>query len=1133
MNNKFKRIICFFIICLMLIMQSSVVLSVTIEKINSLIEQPMVKASGSLVSNVTYIPVDLYDYNPREFNDYIRNSTTQYGTDKPVEYYQVVNGDYSRTLFTFAQKYEWRAGEHNGSNGGAGAVQGMVSNTLSNGNIVLTYNNGSAHFFDTSAESKNIVGIGKPFKEILRNYGLPFIVNSKGYYSFDSAAYHIRRDNSNNRFLLYNAPAGGLSDCAGRVANPYVLEDGFWPFNSSNYGIDTTENVINNEYFGMTLQVDFAVNKNSSGRIVHSKTGEDVIFEFSGDDDVWVFIDNKLVLDIGGLHKKLSGNINLSNSTTYVESVMKNGVVTDGKTTSFSELSEGMHTMKIFYMERAGGASNLKLNFNLDVEPETTDISGKKIWNDSNNAYSTRPSSITVNLLQNGTKIATKTVNASTNWQYTFEDVRVYDADRNRYTYTVNEEAVKGYNKSISGTTITNTLKSVSYSVEYYYDGVKDSSKTVTSSAKFGSVINTYTDKNIDGYKFSKTQNLPLTITENASNNVIKVYYVKDEFPYTVEYYYDGVKDNSKTVTSSAEFGSVINTYTDKNIDGYKFSKTENLPLTITSTPGNNIIKVYYVKNNFAYTVEYYYDEIIDNTKTVTSSAQFGSLISTYTDKNIDGYKLDKTVNLPLTMTSNVANNVIKIYYVKDNFNYTVEYYYDGVKDDTKTESSKAEFGSVINTYTDKNIDGYKLGNVENKPLTITSTPGNNIMKVYYVKDNFDYTVEYYYDGVKDDAKTDKFSAEFKSIIEEVEDKSGEAYKLDKTENKPLTITSNVDNNIIKIYYKKIPAKVTVKYLEKETGKELLEQEIINGYVTDEYNTKRKDIYGYETIGEEPENAQGKMKEDAIEVIYYYQLKDGEVIVKYLEEETNKELLDTQTIKGKVFEKVETELKTIDGYELVKEPENKMVEIKEETQEVVYYYKALPFDMKVEKYIEKVIQNGNEIIGNKDNGNVVKVDIDSKNIENEEIKVVYKIKIKNIGKVAGKIGKVEDYIPEGLEFIAEDNAEYWVLEENKVTSKILENDVLQPEEEIELMLVLRWKKSGENTGSIVNIAKISELTNDFGFEDIDNTNNTSQTELLITVKTGIEKIAYGFIIGMLVITLGTVIVIKRKSQRVI
>jgi len=77
------------------------------------------------------------------------------------------------------------------------------------------------------------------------------------------------------------------------------------------------------------------------------------------------------------------------------------------------------------------------------------------------------------------------------------------------------------------------------------------------------------------------------------------------------------------------------------------------------------------------------------------------------------------------------------------------------------------------------------------------------------------------------------------------------------------------------------------------------------------------------------------------------------------------------------------------------------------------------------------------------------------------------------------------------------------------------------------------ENSQPDFSTIVNIAKISELTNDFGFEDIDNTNNTSQTELLITVKTGIEKIAYGFIIGMLVITLGTVIVIKRKSQRVI
>ena len=54
---------------------------------------------------------------------------------------------------------------------------------------------------------------------------------------------------------------------------------------------------------------------------------------------------------------------------------------------------------------------------------------------------------------------------------------------------------------------------------------------------------------------------------------------------------------------------------------------------------------------------------------------------------------------------------------MKDTFGYTVEYYYDGVKDDSKTETLSATFGEVINTYADKVIDGYKFDHDSGKPL--------------------------------------------------------------------------------------------------------------------------------------------------------------------------------------------------------------------------------------------------------------------------------------------------------------------------------------------------------------------------------------------------------------------------------
>ncbi|MGG5762020.1 Cna B-type domain-containing protein, partial [Bacillus proteolyticus] len=95
---------------------------------------------------------------------------------------------------------------------------------------------------------------------------------------------------------------------------------------------------------------------------------------------------------------------------------------------------------------------------------ETTELSGKKVWEDYNNKFNTRPESITVQLLQNGTEFQTKEVKVDTadkegNWTFSFKDLPKYDEQGNEYTYTVSEVKVNGYEIKVEGTTITNTYK--------------------------------------------------------------------------------------------------------------------------------------------------------------------------------------------------------------------------------------------------------------------------------------------------------------------------------------------------------------------------------------------------------------------------------------------------------------------------------------------------------------------------------------------------------------------------------------------------------------------------------------------------------------------------------------------------
>ncbi|MED1267634.1 Cna B-type domain-containing protein, partial [Bacillus mycoides] len=94
---------------------------------------------------------------------------------------------------------------------------------------------------------------------------------------------------------------------------------------------------------------------------------------------------------------------------------------------------------------------------------ETTEVSGKKVWEDYNNKFNTRPESITVQLLQNGTEFQTKEVKVKAdkegNWTFSFKDLPKYDGQGNEFKYTVSEVKVKDYETKVEGTTITNTYK--------------------------------------------------------------------------------------------------------------------------------------------------------------------------------------------------------------------------------------------------------------------------------------------------------------------------------------------------------------------------------------------------------------------------------------------------------------------------------------------------------------------------------------------------------------------------------------------------------------------------------------------------------------------------------------------------
>ena len=129
---------------------------------------------------------------------------------------------------------------------------------------------------------------------------------------------------------------------------------------------NTVNNVGTNFWFGMSVEVDFYIPLapgalTASGEYGNKDIyGADMHFRFTGDDDVWIFVDDTLVLDLGGLHGRETGDINFSTGTVTI-----NGVVNEELSRALQSITAGEHKLTLYYMERGSSMSNCAIYFNL------------------------------------------------------------------------------------------------------------------------------------------------------------------------------------------------------------------------------------------------------------------------------------------------------------------------------------------------------------------------------------------------------------------------------------------------------------------------------------------------------------------------------------------------------------------------------------------------------------------------------------------------------------------------------------------------------------------------------------------------------------------------------------------------
>ena len=501
----------------------------------------------------------------------------------------------------------------------------------------------------------------------------------------------------------------------------------------------------------------------------------------------------------------------------------------------------------------------------------------------------------------------------------------------------------------------------LSYTVRYYKDSVSD--------------INLIDEVNVDGQTFNSTvsesdininkaqpvgykdgvilTNMPLTI--GLENNVINVLYTKNSYKYVVKYFYENVtysndsdrftEDESlRSSNNVALFGDKITQYTPQLKDGFTFYKVDPTELVISEVEEDNVINVYYVRNNYQFVIKHLYQNIdggynVNDEYTVNGTAKYNEVInsSAYDKHVLDGYIFNKVEPESLTISGDNSANEINFYYnLRSDLSYTVRYYKDSVSDINLIDEVNVNgqtFGTVVSLDTvDRNLNkpyGYLDGVILNSGALVIGLSGNYI-DVLYTKDDgkiveeelfktgdrvlnnvlngVNYTIGY-------DAYIEDYVGEVTlTIVDEL------PYAIDVNKSNIGNGIYNSENNTITYVVNKIISE-NDRAISFEQNILVFYSEILESSINNKVISTL--VYGDNTTNCEDE--------------FVTEVLNGEVIVKYVDSENN-ELAESVKMTDLVGNDYITKAIAIEGYHLVETPDSATGKYVDGTIIVTYVY---------------------------------------------------------------------------------------------------------------------------------------------------------------------------------------------------
>ncbi len=828
---------------------------------------------------------------------------------------------------------------------------GLVENELDeNGNIQFTVE-------DNGIFDENIDG----GKDSYTNVGLPFVKQGNGFYKFDSNQFEAHFENgipkSNVDLEWSDEKVKYYSDAGSAIR-------GFFPFNS---GVNYKDAIY---HFGMKIHTPFYMTENGQ-----TSTGEDIIFEFSGDDDIWIFIDGKLVIDIGGIHNQISADINFANGEVILYKGLKeNGKI--NKTTYLSDILgadwnsdiEKEHTLSVFYLERGKGSSNCQVYFNLPTKVQQSDVivhhykegTRESVAPDEiiegfpGDEYTTSPSS---NIPANCTLLSIPD-NAS----------GIIGTERTEviYYYSVDEGSIS--NNTVTKTTSLDGIDDVTQGVPYTVEANVDISNyigraTITMVDYLpGEIIEEESD--LDNGVYDESNN---TITWNLTASAINTY--ENENPYHLTYrkninlVYKNINKNNQSITNTVY--STVKLYTPEKSE----TVSNSLTIPINHTKDVHVTKVWDDNNNE--------DGRRPRNITLTATgnrAKYTQVInSAYaTSENTWEYTFE---DLP-----KYDSYGQEIEYVIDEENIYDDFYEkESVDQETKTITNVDKYAKVTVHYYIQEKDGTNTttkvpsrdgGVVADAVLegkqgeTYTASAPGNVAQNYkvvsivgaatgtYTKE--DQVVTYYYrlkepsvdatitkEGTTTiDSTTDKVSY---NIVYEatINDYIGDA-EIVIEDNMPYAINegeSELDGGSYDSGRESIIWNENISDINTfEDGPKTITIEKNIEVLYKDINTLQDSMTNYVSANINlPTNEFTKEVEDTADTNINI---NGQVNIKYIDKYTDEEIATIVTKTGKVGASydVSSDKKNISGYTLIEEPAEKTGTYTESAQEKVYYY---------------------------------------------------------------------------------------------------------------------------------------------------------------------------------------------------